>query len=165
MKIEVNTVPSVTYTLSVEGEKIESTDKDNPLVFLFGSGQMIPGFEKGLEGLSVGESYEITVSPAEGYGEVNPDAVMDVPMSVFEVEGKIDENMIQVGNALPMQDQNGNPLEGVIVEVNQEAVKMDFNHMLAGKTLNFQGEVVDVRQAEEDEISHGHVHGPGGHQH
>lgn len=165
MKIEVNTVPSVTYTLSVEGEKIESTDTSNPLVFLFGAGQMIPGFEKELEGLQKGDKYDFEVSPEEGYGELNPQAVVEVPINVFEVDGKVDDQMLQVGNALPMQDQNGNPMEGIVVEVSAENVKMDFNHMLAGKKLHFVGEIVDVRKAEEEEISHGHVHGPGGHQH
>ena len=165
MKIEVNTVPSLTYTLAVEGEHVESTTTENPLVFLFGSGQMIPGFERQLEGMQKGESYEFHIEPAEAYGDINPDAIIDIPMSVFEVDGKVDEEMLQVGNALPMQDQNGNPMEGIIVEIGESSVKMDFNHMLAGKTLHFKGEIIDVRKAEEEEISHGHVHGPGGHDH
>jgi FKBP-type peptidyl-prolyl cis-trans isomerase SlyD len=165
MKIEINTVPSVTYTLSVDGELIESTSSENPLVFLFGSGGMIPGFEKELEGLEIGDTYDFVVEPSEGYGDINPDAIIGVPLDVFKVDGEIDQNMMQIGNVLPMQDQNGMPMEGTIVSISEEEVTMDFNHMLAGKTLHFTGEIIDIRKAEEEEITHGHVHGPGGHHH
>jgi FKBP-type peptidyl-prolyl cis-trans isomerase SlyD len=165
MKIDKNTVASVTYSLEVEGELIEKTDKNNPLVFLVGAGSMIPGFERQLMGKEKGDTYNITISPEEGYGESDPEAVVDLSKDVFKIEGVLQEDMLEEGKVIPMQDQNGNPLQGVVVEVGEESVKMDFNHRLAGKTLDFTGEVVDVRPATSDEISHGHVHGPGGHHH
>ncbi len=165
MNIEKNTVPSVTYTLVVEGEVVDKAEKENPLSFIYGIGAMIPGFEKNLEGLSAGEKYEFSLQPDEAYGEYDLAAIVDLPITTFEVDGQVQWDMLKVGQMVPMQDQNGNPLNGKILEVSDEKIKMDFNHVLAGKTLNFTGEVLDVRQATEDELAHGHVHGPGGHQH
>ena len=73
--------------------------------------------------------------------------------------------MLKIGNVIPMQDQNGNPLRGTVKEIADTTVKMDFNHTLAGQELHFTGQIVDLREGTEEEISHGHVHGPGGHQH
>ena len=165
MKIDKHTVPSLTYKLVVDGDLVEETDKNNPLVFLAGVGTMIPGFEKQLMGLEAGDNYEFEIEPAEGYGEVNPEAVVDIPKDIFKVEGEVKEDILYVGNTIPMQDNQGRPLQGVVVEVADEEVKMDFNHKLAGKKLNFTGEVIDVREASQEEIEHGHAHGPGGHQH
>jgi FKBP-type peptidyl-prolyl cis-trans isomerase SlyD len=165
MKIDKHTVASVTYTLSIEGQEIEQAGKDNPLTFLVGVGMMIPGFENQLLGKAPGDSYNITVEPSEGYGEVNDDAIAYLPISVFMVDGQLQEDMLTPGMVIPLQDQDGNPMEATILEVEEERVKMDFNHMLAGKTLNFSGEVLEVRQATAEEIDHGHVHGPGGHHH
>lgn len=165
MKIDKHTVASVTYTLKVDGELVEQTDKENPLTFLVGVGMMIPGFENQLMGKEAGDKYEITVAPAEGYGEKDPEAIVDLPKDVFKVEGQLQEDMLVEGNVIPLQDQSGHPLQGVVVEVAEDTVKMDLNHRLAGQTLNFTGEVLEVRPATEEEISHGHVHGAGGHQH
>ena len=165
MKISKNTVASVTYSLEVEGELIEKTDKNDPLVFLVGVGSMIPGFERQLLGKEAGDTYKITIDPEEGYGEADPEAIVDLSKDIFMVDGKLQEEMLVEGKVVPMQDQNGNPLQGVVVEVGDDSVKMDFNHRLAGKTLEFAGEVIEVREATQDEISHGHVHGPGGHHH
>lgn len=165
MKIEKNTVASVTYALAVDGEPIEKTDEANPLTFLVGVGAMIPGFENQLLGKSVGEEYSIQVSPAEGYGEIDPQAIVDLSKDIFKVDGVINEEILQLGNKVPMQDQNGNPLNGVIIDIADTTVKMDFNHEMAGKTLDFEGKVVEVREATEEELAHGHVHGPGGHDH
>jgi len=165
MKITTNTVPSVTYTLSVEGQLIESTDSQNPLVYLHGANSMIPGFEKELEGLEKGDQFDFTVSSQEGYGDAFPDAIVDLPKDNFVVDGKFQEEIVQVGSTIPMQDQEGNPLRGVVQSISEDTVKVDFNHPLAGKDLHFTGEVIDLREADEGEIAHGHVHGPGGHQH
>ena len=164
MKITKHTVPSVTYSLKIDNELIEETNKDNPLVFLVGVGGMIPGFERQLEGLEAGQSYSFEVEPAEGYGEVDPSAIVSIPKEIFVTDGEVNQSLV-VGNTIPMQDNQGHRLDGVVLEIGEEEVKMDFNHKLAGKTLNFSGEVLDVRSATEDEISHGHAHGPGGHQH
>ncbi len=165
MKIEKHTVASVTYSLEVDGNLIEKTDEQNPLTFLVGLGQMIPGFENQLVGKDQGESYDITVSPAEGYGEIDPSAIVELPQDVFKVDGTIDLNVMKVGNVVPMQDQNGNRLQGTVQQINESTVTVDFNHQLAGKTLNFKGQVLTVRTATPEEVEHGHVHGPGGHQH
>lgn len=165
MKIKKNTVPSVTYELVVEGEVVDQTDKSKPLTFLMGAGSMIPGFERQLEGLEKGDKYEFSIQPEEGYGEVDQKAIVDLPKDVFVVDGVLKEELLVIGNEIPMQDNKGNQLQGTIVEIGNDTVKMDFNHQLAGKVLNFTGEVIDVREASEDEINHGHLHGPEGHQH
>lgn len=165
MKIDKNTVASVTYALEVEGELVEKTDKSNPLTFLVGVGMMIPGFEQQLVGKQPGDNYDITVQPEDAYGESDPQAIVDLPKDVFKVDGELQDDLLVEGNVIPLQDQNGSPLQAVVLEVGEDTVKMDFNHMLAGKTLHFKGEIVDVREATAEEINHGHVHGPDGHHH
>lgn len=160
MKIAKHTVPSVTYTLVVDGEVVDMAEKEKPLSFIHGIGMMVPGFETNLEGLTEGSKYEFTLSPDEAYGPYNKEAVVDLPMSTFMVEGKVNKDLLNIGQVVPMQDQNGNPLNGTVKEVSDDAVKMDFNHMLAGKELNFTGEILEVREATKAEIEHGHVHGP-----
>lgn len=165
MKIQKNTVPSVTYILKVDGEIIETAGSDQPLVYLHGANAMIPGFEKQLDGLEIGATFDFKVTSDEGYGDINPDALVTLPKTNFEIEGKFAEDMIQVGGIIPMQDQNGNPLRGTVTEITDDSVVMDFNHPLAGKELQFSGEVIAVRNAEKEELAHGHVHGEGGHHH
>ena len=165
MKIEKNTVASVTYALAVDGEHVEKTDEANPLTFLVGVGAMIPGFENQLMGKAMGDEYSINVAPAEGYGEIDPQAIVDLSKDMFKVEGEINEDLLQLGNKVPMQDQEGNPLNGIIIDIADTTVKMDFNHEMAGKTLAFEGKIVEVREASAEELEHGHVHGPDGHEH
>ena len=165
MEIAKHTVPSVSYTLVVDGEVVDMAEKDKPMSFIQGIGMMVPGFESNLEGLTSGTKYEFTLTPEEAYGAYNEEAVVDLPISTFMVDGKVNEKMVTVGQIVPMQDQNGNPLNGTVMEVAKEVVKMDFNHMLAGKELNFTGEILEVREATKEEIEHKHIHGPGGHQH
>lgn len=165
MKIDKHTVVTVSYTLKVDGELVEETNQENPLTFLAGVGMMIPGFENQLLGKEPGDSYDITVEPAEGYGDTDPEAIIDLPKDIFKVDGQLQEDMLVVGNIIPLQDQNGHPLQGVVLEIGDDTVKMDLNHRLSGKTLHFTGKVLEVRAATQDEISHGHVHGPGGHHH
>lgn len=165
MKITKHTVPSVTYVLTVNNELVDQADETNPLVYMAGVGMMIPGFERELEGMATGDSFDFALASDDAYGPRNEQAVVPVPRDVFVVDGNFDEEVVRVGAMLPMQDQNGNPLQGMIVEINAEAVVMDFNHPLAGKDLHFTGTIVDVREATKEEIDHGHVHGPGGHHH
>ncbi len=165
MKVAKNAVVSVAYKLTVEGSVMDQSQEGQPLVFLSGIGAMIPGFENGLQGLSKGEAYEITIEPKDGYGEYNAEAVVELPKDTFKVEGEVQEELLVVGKIIPMQDQNGNPMEGEVAEVLADTVKLDFNHKLSGKTLEFVGEVVDVREATKEELEHGHAHGEGGHQH
>ena len=163
--IEKNSVVTVTYKLKINGDLVEEAKQDEPLVYLSGVGAMIPGFENQLNGKKVGESYKIVISPDEGYGEFNDTAIVDLDNKTFEVDGGIPEDMLKLGNSIPMQDEDGNPMEGVIIEIKKESVVLDFNHPLAGKVLEFEGEILSVRTATPEEINHKHVHGPGGVEH
>lgn len=168
MHIEQNKVVSLTYKLSnhTTREKIEETTKDNALLFLFGAGQMIPDFEKNLEGKKAGESFSFAIEAALAYGVKSDDQIAAIPATVFHDEtGKFDAEYFKVGAVIPMSDNEGNRLRGTILEVSEEIVKMDFNHPLAGTDLHFEGEILEVREATADEIAHGHAHGPGGHHH
>ncbi len=168
MKIAKNTVVSMTYILTendVQGNLIQEVSKDKPFVVLFGAGGLLPKFENELEGLKAGDTFGFSLENKDAYGDHQPQAIMDLDKSIFEVEGKIDEEMLQVGNAIPMQNEQGQPLSGLIKEIKEDKVLMDFNHPLAGTNLHFTGDIIDVREASEEELSHGHVHGDGGHQH
>lgn len=165
MEIGKNTVGTVSYSLKVDGELWEESTEEQPLVYISGIGMMIPGFESQLNGLKAGDKYAISVTPEEGYGEYNPEAIAKLPMSTFEVDGKLQEDLLFVGNLIPLQDQEGNPLNGEVTEITENTVTVDFNHKLSGKVLHFEGEVKEVREATLEELDHGHVHGPGGVEH
>lgn len=157
MKITANKFVSVTYDLNVgEGEDQELMEKatiEVPLNFIYGTGAMLPAFENALKGLEVGEKFDFTIAPAEAYGEYNEEHVLDLPKNIFEVDGKFDSEMIKEGNTVPMMDSNGNRLNGSVLEVKEDIVVMDFNHPLAGETLHFSGEVIDVHEPTEEEIA------------
>ncbi|MBS1549394.1 MAG: peptidylprolyl isomerase [Bacteroidetes bacterium] len=163
MNIDKNHVVSVHYTLhSVEanGEKtfIEQTNPEQPLVFLYGVGMMLPKFEQEIAGLTSGDKKSFSVHPQEGYGERFENATTQLPVEMFEQSG-----MPPVGAMLPLQDQDGNMVNATVLEVNPELVTVDLNHPMAGKTLAFDIEVVATRPATEEELSHGHAHGADGH--
>jgi FKBP-type peptidyl-prolyl cis-trans isomerase SlyD len=113
---------------------------------------MLEMFEQKLEGLAAGDNFSFSLSAEDAYGEVNEDAIVDLPKNIFEVNGSIDEELLTVGNTVPMQDAQGNRLNGIVLEVTDETVKMDFNHPLAGDDLHFSGAVLSVREATEDEL-------------
>jgi len=168
MQITKNSVVSLSYVLkhdNAQGDIIEETRAGDPLVFLYGNGQMLPRFEEHLHELNTGDKFEFTLASSEAYGEKDPDAIIDLDKSIFEVDGKIDLEMLAVGNVIPMRDDQGNMLQGIVVNVGDEMVRMDFNHPMAGNTLHFTGKVIEVREATAEELSHGHAHGPGGHHH
>lgn len=159
MTIEKNQVVAVHYTLNAleeNGEKsfIEKTDADNPFTFLYGVGMMLPKFEEELQGMSAGEQKSFTITAEEGYGEKQEDATVQLPVQMFEQSG-----MPPVGAILPLQDPEGNHVNAVVLEVSPEAVTVDLNHPMAGKTLHFDIEVVATRPATEEELAHGHAHG------
>lgn len=158
----------MTYDLKLNDENgpmIQQVDKNQPFVFLYGVGNMLPKFEDNLKDMKAGDNYEFKLTSEEGYGERREDAIMDLNKSMFSVEAGIDENQLTIGNYLEMADKEGNPILGKIVEVKEDVVKMDFNHPLAGADLHFQGEILDVREATSEELEHGHAHGPGGAHH
>jgi FKBP-type peptidyl-prolyl cis-trans isomerase SlyD len=168
MRIESNKVVSVTYNLEVNdgGDTpkvfVEKTGTDRPLVFLYGTGNMIVGFERALNGLQAGDLFDFSISPEDGYGESQEDDIVELPYSIFaEAVGK-QPDLLSIGNIIPMNDGQGHQFEGRVKMVGLDTVTMDFNHPLAGKTLHFTGRIESLRDASPDEISHGHVHGDGG---
>jgi len=168
MTIELNKVVAVHYNLNegtAEGQLVESTNGGEPLAFIYGVGMMIPAFEANLAGLSIGDTFAFGIPAAEAYGIYDETALVEVPKQIFEHEGKIPDGLLEVGNVLPLQDQEGNRLQGMVAFVGLETVKLDFNHPMAGVDLFFTGHVESVRDAEPSELEHGHVHGAGGHQH
>ena len=156
MKIEKNKFVSLTYKLRLngaDGEMVEETGADRPLEFIFGTGRMLEMFEQKLEGLNPNDEFSFELKADEAYGEVNEEAVVDLPKSLFEVNGIIDDEMLTEGNPIPMQDAHGNRMTGIVIEVNDDVVKMDFNHPLAGDDLFFSGSVLEVRDATEEELA------------
>ena len=147
---------SLVYELRVngpEGEIVESLDASNPLSFIYGSGRLLPKFEENLDGLTNEDKFEFELAPEFAYGEINQDAIVNVPLSAFEIDGKIDEQMVFVGARIPMQDGGGNKLTGTVKSITNDNVEMDFNHPMAGNKLHFKGEVVGVREATEAELT------------
>lgn len=157
MKIQTNTFVALSYDLNVgEGEErelMERATSESPLEFIYGTGSMLEAFEKNLHGLGEGDSFEFTLTPDEAYGEYDDEHVVDLPRNIFEVEGKLNEDVIFEGNTVPMMDTNGNRLNGSVVSVGDEFVKMDFNHPLAGETLHFSGKVLTARESTPEEIA------------
>ena len=154
MVIENEKVVSLTYELRTQegGEIVEKVEGENPLNFVYGAGMMLPKFEEKISGLKIGDTFKFSLTASEAYGEFNQDALVELPKSIFEVEGVVDESMLSVGNVIPMQDNQGNRFNGVVKEVREDFVQMDFNHPMAGQTLFFQGAVVGVREASEQEL-------------
>lgn len=170
MIIENRMVVTLNYRLTVSENgteaEVEKTTAEKPFVFLFGAGQLLPDFENNLAGKTIGDTFDFFISAEKGYGLSDSQNVVPVPITVFaDDSGKPDPELLKVGNTLPMMDNSGNKYQGVVKEVNEEHVLMDFNHPLSDKELHFTGEVVDVRLATLEELQHGHVHGPGGHHH
>ncbi len=168
LTISENKVVRLTYELSEDSKKdeiIEKVDADQPATFLFGVGGLLPEFEENLFGLKQGDSFKFSIASDNAYGPLDPNALVDIPKEAFTIDGKLQEDMLQVGSILPMRDNEDNFLQGRIVELRDDVVVMDFNHPLAGKDLYFKGTIIDVREATAEEISHGHVHGEGGHHH
>jgi len=165
MIAEKDSVVSIVYELrsgSKEGDVVEALTPENPLTFLYGTGGLLPKFEENLSGLTSGDTFEFLLNSEDAYGPVVESAVVSVPKSIFEVDGKVDENLLKVGTMVPMMDAEGRRLNGKVMTIEAEAVQMDFNHPMAGNDLFFKGQVTEVRSATEEELSHGHVHGNGG---
>lgn len=168
MKVENKKVVTLTYELredNASGELIQKVEKDRPFVYLFGIGGLLPKFEQSLEGLQAGDAFSFEMTADESYGEHTEEAIIDLDKKIFEIDGVLNEEILSIGEPITMQDDNGNPIEGVVLEVTEDTVKMDFNHPLAGLDLHFSGEILDVRDATDEELAHGHVHGAHGHHH
>jgi FKBP-type peptidyl-prolyl cis-trans isomerase SlyD len=153
LNIRDDLVVSLDYTLNVDGTVIDSSENGQPIQFIQGQGHVIPGLERQLYGMAIGESKLLVVPPAEGYGEVDDNAYASLPRNQFPADIPL-----EVGVALQLRDQRGEVMNATIAEINQETVRLNFNHPLAGKQLNFSVKVVDLREATQEEMDHGHVH-------
>ena len=162
MTITKNKVALIHYTLKDEsGEVLDSSEGREPLAFIQGIGNIIEGLEEKLEGKTVGDRIETSISPEKAYGLRSDENVHIVPLSSFQADG--DEKLVE-GMQVRVETNEGVSLADV-AKIDGEEVTLDLNHPLAGETLHFTIEVVDVRDASKEELEHGHAHGPGGHHH
>lgn len=160
MEVADNTAVSIHYTLTNDNKEVlDSSDGAQPLVYLHGHGNLIKGLESALTGKSPGDKLEVRIAPADGYGERDDKKIQQVPRRSFQ--GIKD---IKPGMRFQAQGQHG-PMSVVVTRVAGDMVTVDANHELAGQWLNFAVEIVEVRAASQEELEHGHVHGPGGHHH
>lgn len=174
MKIAKDAVVGLTYELKVskEEEEIESApfsvevrDEEDPFYFLFGNSGLPEKFEEQLSGMAQGESFSLYIKSEDAYGSADEELIMSFPKAHFTEQGGFEAEMLEEGNFLPLVDENGFPMQAKVLKDLGEEVLLDFNHPLVGFDLHFEGEVFEVREATSDELSHGHVHGPHGHQH
>lgn len=170
MKIEKDKVVAISYELHVDdGETgkrfFEKVDPAAPFYFLYGTGHVLPALEAAIEGKSAGDGFEVFIDFEHGYGDYDESKKAILPKSRFKEDRKKNQEILKVGKVIPMQDDRGNQLRGEITKIDFQGVHMDFNPPLAGFDLFFSGQIVEVRDADAEEIAHGHVHGRGGHQH
>jgi FKBP-type peptidyl-prolyl cis-trans isomerase SlyD len=160
MQIEDNKVVVINYTLTDDQGNVIDQSQDGSFAYLHGAHNIIPGLEGALAGKQAEDKLQVTISPEDGYGVSDDQQIQAVPRDMFP--GDVE---IQVGMAFHAETPEGMPVTVTVVEVTEEHITVDGNHPLADKTLNFDVEVISVRDAEAGELEHGHVHGPGGHQH
>ena len=167
MPIAKNNVVYISYQLAFPDEDgqpdvVEIVNEKEPMVFIHGLSGLPEAFEKNLLGLNEGDTFDFSISAEDAYGNVDPNAIIQLPKSIFQAEGQSADDILQIGNFIPMTDDQGNRMQGLVVSIEGETVTMDFNHPLAEKTLMFQGKILKIREATPEEIAHGHVHGEGG---
>ena len=160
MQVANNTVVVIDYTLTNDaGEVVDSSKGGEPLAYIHGIGQIIPGLENALEGKQAGDDVSVTVAPADGYGDYNEGLIQVVPRDMFQGVDTVEPGM-------QFHAQTNEGLQTITVtRVEGDDVTIDGNHPLAGQNLNFEVSIRDVREATPEELDHGHVHGPGGHHH
>ncbi len=158
MKVEKNKVVALAYKLEVEGKIADQAGKDSPLEYIHGTHMLLPKFEQAVEGKEPGECVSFTLSAEEGYGVHDPQRVVDLPKEAFVIDGRLHEELMQPGRVLPLMGRDGNVVQATVAAVKEDAVTMDLNHPMAGKTLDFTVEVVSVRDATEKELAEG-LHG------
>lgn len=160
MIVERNKVVSFTYELKLQnadGETVQQVSKGKPLKIIIGRGNILEHFEKKIQGLGKGDEFEFTLRSEESYGAYNDKAITEFDKNVFLEDAGMDEELLVVGDYIPMETEAGLPFNGKILEVSDDKVKMDFNHPLAGQDLFFKGQVLDVREATDMEIESGRV--------
>lgn len=154
-------VVGIHYTLRNEaGETLDSSEGQEPLEYLHGAGNIVPGLEDALAGRKLGDSFQVTVQPEDGYGDRDPRGIRAVKRDAFP-----DDGTIEPGMQFFAEGPDGEPLAAWVVEVAHDRVVVDLNHPLAGVTLQFEGTIDSLREASAEEVEHGHPHGPGGHEH
>jgi FKBP-type peptidyl-prolyl cis-trans isomerase SlyD len=160
-KVGKGSVVSLDYELHLgDGKVVDASTPEAPLAYIHGEGQIVPGLERALEGLSTGDARQVVVEPEDGYGERDARGVQEVPRSAFPPEAALEPGM-----ELAAEGEGGETVPFLVREVTPETVVIDLNHPLAGKTLHFAVKVRAIREATPEELSHGHVHGAGGHHH
>lgn len=152
-KVAKDLVVSMEYELTVDGEVIDATDAGDPIEFIQGYENIIPGLEKAVEGMAVGDSKEVFVKAAEAYGEYDADGFVEVPKAEFP-----EDIPMEVGVEISVTNDDGEEMTAYIEEVSVESITLNFNHPLAGKDLNFKVKIVSIREATAEELEHGHVH-------
>jgi FKBP-type peptidyl-prolyl cis-trans isomerase SlyD len=163
MSVKPNSVVSLTYELHTTNEQgqqvfVEKADEQNALVFLYGTGMMLPKFEEHLADLNVGDEYSFELTAEDGYGAIDPGAFADLPKDMFK-----EVDLPNVGDVIPLQDNEGNHFRAGVTAVHDDTIAVDLNHPMAGKNLIFSGKILSVREATPDELTHGHAHGADGH--
>ena len=160
MKIATNKFVSAEYELYVDAENenselelMERATADQPLTFIFGVGMMLPKFEEYLFGMEEGMNFDFIIENDDAYGPYMDDYLIDLDRSIFEIDGKLDEEMVAVGNVVPLMDSEGNRMNAEVLEITKDKVKVDLNHPLAGERLHFKGKVLEVRDATEEELN------------
>ena len=146
-------VVTIEYTLTVEGEVVDSSEEAGPLDYLQGHANIIPGLEREIEGMKIGESKTVLVAPEDGYGLIEPDAILEVDREEFP-----EDVPMEIGVELEITDDEGDMMFATIIKVGSKVVELDTNHPLSGKELSFDVKVTDLRAASAEELEHGHVH-------
>jgi FKBP-type peptidyl-prolyl cis-trans isomerase SlyD len=158
MKIEAMKVVAISYEVETEGEVVDRATEQKPLEYIQGMNMIIPKLEATLEGMDEGQAFDCTIAPEDAYGEYDLSKVFDIPKNSFEVNGKLREDLLEAGRFIPMLNSAGEVCHGMVVEVKDDKVTMDFNAPMAGKTLHFIGKVISVRDTTEKELTEG-LHG------
>lgn len=160
-KVEKNKVVTLTYELTLpkkaDQPTVDQADEENPFSFVYGTGVALDSFEEQIQGLQPGDEFDFNIPEDQAYGEYKEEAVVDLPKNVFQIDGQIREDLLEVGKVLPMKDQEGNQYEGQVLEVKEDQVTINFNHPLAGQDLKFQGKIKDLRDATQEEVESGEV--------
>ena len=161
-RVQDGKVVLVHYRLTLDGvdEVVDSTEGDEPMAYLHGADNIVPGLERALEGLGIGETIAVTLEPGDAYGEREPDAIQEIPHDAFP-----DDLEIEVGMQLTAEDEDGELTPLYVRAIAEYHVVVDTNHPLAGETLRYEVTIVDIRDATESEVEHGHAHGGDGHDH
>ena len=158
LKVADGQVIVMEYMLQVDGEIIDTSAGHGPIEFIQGLGNIVPGLEKNLYGMTVGERKDVVVAAVDGYGEMDSQAYMEVPRDQFPADIPM-----ETGTQIELHDEAGQPMVARIDQVGDTTVRLDFNHPLAGKELHFAVKIAGLRQATDEELDHGHVHS--GHEH